>query len=265
MEKTDKKVFPHVVIRDGVSIVTQFDSITSFNKTEKFIYNGIVIDRFTDDSIILPLQQELLSIINKIQVKSNSLNNNKYPRSVFGLNSQFVEHNLDMVMPFTDAVEDKNNYIIAYLANSVPGSAKRVVKYWLNKDAIIFNELRNSLYQSWKVCTGQGTAGKDPENSVYNILEANSVVGESWVIVGAFPNEIQANNYEKYLSSNFVKVLLAAGKGGKLMNWGIFVPNLSNYIDSINFSKTGVAFEEEIYNYFSLSTEERSIFESNLI
>jgi hypothetical protein len=256
-EKEGRELFVDARIRDGVSIVYANTQKIS----PKILWNGIEVDRPTGD-VFYPLQKEMHHLVEKICKSPNRVKSRKLPRNPFGLNSAFVELNPEKV----ELIENRKiptivNPMKAYLADGARGSGKTVREYWIGKESISWTPFREKLSTQWKVIGGQGGVAKDPQNENYRVIDNKHLVGETYFVVGHFNTEEEARNYALYLNSKTVKKLLEASKGGKLVQWGVFVPDLENYLsDSLDWSQP---IDPQLYRLFSLSDEDIAIIEGS--
>lgn len=251
-ESNISKIFPNVILNDGLSIViAEKDSI----KNDTIFLNDVLISKPCDNEII-PLSKNSPMIIEKIkQTFDKTAGERTLNSSVFKLRSYHSER-----FPHTvskNAPETLTEPIKGMIANTSAGSSKRVEEYWIEKDAIKWSEENIKVYLSYKICASDGDTSKMPERANYQIVPKNFVVGESWRIVGIFDTIEEAENYQKYISTPFARYLLAESKGGNNRTWGYFVPDLENYTnknDKIQWNDYSL--NEQLYKIFSLSSEE---------
>lgn len=256
-EPEGRELFETARIRDGVSIV--FTDMKAIGKT--VYWNGFPISRPVGDEIY-PLQKDLTSLALKGIALSEKRANAKYvSRSFFGVYSQFTERNPEKVCP----IEQKPPFdaVKAFLANELPGSAKYVKEYWLDKSAVDWTPARTAMLSKWKVIGGQGGVGKDPQRERYRVIDNEHLVGESYIIVGYFDTKEEADNYCAYISSNLGRRLLEASKGGKTRKWGWFLPDLEDYTDSNPDIDWSQPLDPQLYELFGLTEEEIAIVEAS--
>lgn len=253
-EKGINKVFDSVDIPDGVCIVTGSD----YNKKDFIELNGYSMEK-PGESEIIPLSTKGTLIVKKVFDNfDHFIIQQKMPSMLFGLRTYYVERNQDKC---SSHKTDKYN-ISAWLANKEKGASKRVEEFFINKKEIQWDKKKEEMFHKYKVCSSK-ESGKRPDMSNYTVVNNNTVIGESWVIFGAFDTKKEAYNYKKYLDSNIIKILLSESKGGKLKTWGYFVPDLGDYTDNnpdIDWSKP---LDPQLYKLFDLSQEEIETIENS--
>lgn len=257
-ENNIQPVFDNVAISDGVSIVF-FDR--KVQASSEIIMNGTKISRPKDKEIV-PLTAEAISIVSLFR-KLPSLNSRKVETNVFKLGTNWVEYNIDQVREYdekTTVLQDDE--IIAYLGNATPGKNKRVQKYALKKDNVIWNERTEKIYSSWKLVCSQGQVSKRPATSSYRIVEKDTIVGSSWLILGFFDTYEETVNYKKYIDTDFVRFLIEQSRGGKSGKWGVFVPDLLNYKATNNNINWNKDITEQLFEYFNFTSSQKNTINS---
>lgn len=226
VEGRENSVFPSVVIHDGVSIVVA-DLTTSPSDT--IMVNNVHMSRPAGNQIV-PLGEEYCALIQQLMVKYPSVSRRKHSTNSFGLQSNFVEKNPSLATPASGVLPD--THVLSMMANSAPGSAKRVEPHYLHRDAIQWTPERVKLFTEYKVCMTQADASKMRYNTKYFVVGRDTTVGSTWLIVGSFPTEMEARNYAAYLGCDITRKLLLESRGGKTSTWGAFVPDLGDYTNN---------------------------------
>ena len=248
-EKNITKVFPGVIIHDGVCIVTGSHNIEKHNK---LLLNGIEFDR-PGEKDILPLNIDYSFLVKKTaHMFDKTINIRRYSRSAFGLRSYYSERNPDKL----SKIQDEHYDTPVWMANSSKGTSKRVELFYIPHDEISWSADNEKVFYHYKVVASQASASKTPESCTYVVIDNNTAVGESWVVVGDFLTKEEAINYKKYLDTNVVKKLFSLSKGGKLMTWGYFIPDLEDYTSNnphIDWSKP---LDPQLYKLFHLTGDE---------
>lgn len=252
-ERNIRPVFDNVAISDGVSIVL-------FNKErindETILVNNCRINRPKDKEIV-PLSAAATNILSKLDT-NNTLNFRKLETNVFRLGTNWVEQNPDQVIEYEEApLKKADNTVLAYLGNKTPGKNKRVQKYWLNQDSIQWTGSLTRIYNSWKIVCSQGQVSKRPATSSYRVIEPESVIGASWMILGIFDTSEEIVNYKKYIDTSFTRFLIEESRGGKSGKWGIFVPDLEDYTRTNSLIDWDQDLDEQLFKIFGLSKVEQ--------
>jgi len=252
----NEKIFPNVRIMDGISIV-YVDS-----ESEKFELNGVSFNRPKKNEI-LPMHKELTSIAQKgVSFGEGTCKTKKASSDFFKIRSFWAERNPEKVSLIEDGDVFKKS-VKAWLGNSTPGSGKKVVEYYMDYYSVDWTSARLKMFKKWKVVGSQGHVSKQPEVAKYHVVDNEHLVNETWMIFGNFDTEEEAINYQKYLSSKTGKTLLKASSGGKLGQWGAFMPDLDDYSSNnknINWNKP---LDPQLYKLFGLTDDEIKVVEES--
>ena len=159
--KSSKDVFPSTEIGDGISIVIKRQD----KESAEFLY--VLKDRDAQKEAMLanpgedliPMDPNDIAIISKIKnfiirKKADYLNTNVLPRSLFGIESDFVENNPDKVKPFCKNFDIKNE--IKVFTNDKAGKAGRATWFIANKDIVQQNQ---HLINEWQVVVSSASPG----------------------------------------------------------------------------------------------------------
>lgn len=226
-EKGVDKIFLHVGIPDGVSIVTYDRNF----KGDSIFLNGSIAARPSEREIV-PLNGDAVEFISKISGKYTAvLKASKSSSDSFGIRSNFVELNPNSVVLIKEDPSNFENPIKAWLGNEVPGKAKRVQEYWIDKSKLDWNDFKEEMLLRWKVVASQGQVSKRPATANYFTVDNEHLVGETWLVLNSFKSEIEANNFCTYLNSKFARKLLNESRGAKIAGWGSFVPDLTDAVN----------------------------------
>ena len=91
--------------------------------------------------------------------------------------------------------------------------------------------------------------------SVIEILPPKSVCTETYLVAGAFDDETSAQNLQSYLSTKFVRFLVAQIAVSQHITRGCFA-----FVPVQNFSRSWT--DEDLYDKYKLTEEEISFIES---
>ncbi len=205
-------VFPSsVAIADGVSIVLK----NMHKKTPGFHYvyhedgkeeasdmpnpgeDGMPLKPF--DGAIL-LKARAFCAANGL----GNLNEKIFPRSFFGIESNFVANNPKLIRPLVGGgrVDWKNE--VKLLANDKAGKAGRSTWYVIKRSAIKEN---NASIDLWKVVVSSANAGGQKRDWQLELLDNHSAFGRSRVALGMFKTKEEAENFFKFCQSYLVRFL----------------------------------------------------------
>lgn len=252
-----REIFPTVDIAGGLCYFLMdennegecnFVSCLKGNKTAQL--------RNLDEFDILVRDNIGLQVIHKVQKISNSFLGNKYVLKVspFGIRS-YVRGE---VFPFDGA-------ITLFTSEG---------KYYINEDVVTKNK---EFVDKWKVMVGYlnpDRAGvnnqKDGLSNVITkatILAAKEVITETYIILGCFDRQNEAENYSKYVKTKFARFLVfltLTSMHITQVNYQ-FVPDQDFSSNSdIDWSKTVDEIDEQLYKKYGIDNDEISYI-NNLI
>lgn len=188
---------------------------------------------------ILPLNPDDLAMVSKLStfVKKYSLDylhKAILPRSLFGIESSFVEDNPDKIYPMKSEF-DKSKYVKLF-SNDKAGKAGRAT--WFLTDATVIQKNREYINQYQVVVSSANAGGQKRDNQI-SIMDNYSAFGRSRVALRSFKTEEEAKNFMKYAQSKVIKYtfLLTDEALSSLAKW---VPDILDYSDNnglINFDE----------------------------
>ena len=205
-------VFPGVVaIADGISIVMK--DIKKTTPGFRYIYHGDgtahVSDLPNPGEDLMPLNPCDGAILAKVRAfcavhKLASLNEKIFPRSFFGIESNFVANNPKLVRPYGRGVTADWEKDAKLLANDKAGKAGRSTWYVIRRSAIKEN---NAAIDLWKVVVSSANAGGQKRDWQLELLDNHSAFGRSRVALGMFKTKQEAENFYKFCQSYLVRFL----------------------------------------------------------
>lgn len=256
--KSSKDVFPSTEIGDGISIVIKRQD----KESAEFLY--VLKDRDAQKEAMLanpgedliPMDPNDIAIISKIKnfiirKKADYLNTNVLPRSLFGIESDFVENNPDKVKPFCKNFDIKNE--IKVFTNDKAGKAGRATWFIANKDIVQQNQ---HLINEWQVVVSSASPGGQKRDNQIEIIDNNSAFGRSRVALKSFKTEQEAKNFFRYANSNIIKYAMLL-TDENLTSFAKLVPDIVDYSDKsfIDFSKD---IDKQLCDEMGLSDDEHA-------
>lgn len=234
-------VFENVRIPDGISTVLK--DMSKNTQDFKYIYNRYgkrkAISLNSPGAQILPLDPDDLTLVDKIsdfvkKYKLDYLHNYILPRSLFGIESTFVEDNSNMIHPFSNSF-DESKYLKLF-SNDKAGKAGRAKWFLVDKNAVKKNRQFIDQYQ---VVVSSASPGGQRYSNQIAIMDNKSVFGRTRLALRSFKTLKEAQNFLKYAESKVIKYtfLLTDDRLSSLAKW---VPDILNYSDNsklINFSQ----------------------------
>lgn len=235
------EVFPDIAIADGISIV--FKDKTKVDDKFNYIYKKgneeISVNLDYPGENLIPLYPKDYSIIDKIDKFVNS-NNLKYlhdsilPRTLFGIESNFVEDHPELVRPLTkDSKIDYDKEIKLYV-NDKAGKAGKSTWFIVNKNIITTNL---PMVEEWQVVVSSANAGGQKRDSQLAIIDNHSAFGRSRVALRSFKTQKEAQNFYNFTKTTIIKFMYLM-TDEQLTSLAMRVPDLIDYSDDnklINF------------------------------
>lgn len=249
-------VFKDVGIADGISIVLKDRSKT--NNVFEYVYsingdNRISFLKSPGEELLSlnPSDNEISEAISNTILKRNFkiLADSILPRSLFSIESNFVEENPTAVREMTDETAFDKNTEIKLFTNDKAGKTGRARWYIANK-SIIHTGL-DCLYK-WKVVVSSANAGGQKRSNQIAIIDNYSAFGRSRLALKTFETEAEAKNFYKYATSELIRFAFLL-TDESLTSLAKKVPDIIDYSDNnpyIDFSKNVT---EQLYKLFDIS------------
>lgn len=242
---TSSDIFPGVEVKGGVSYFL-WDSDYSGDCTVKTIINGHI-----SSVDIRPLREKgsdvfirynrAISILNKVREKStdkSSFDGLVSSRKPFGLSTNFREFNKKRTDEFN--IKLYANKEVGYVSINM-----------LNKNIDWVNMPKVYISKAYG-------AGEDYPHQIINqpfVGEIGSCCTETYLVIGPFPDEQEAENVVSYISTKFFRFLVMLLKSTQDATKKVY-----QFIPLQDFSKPWT--DEELYAKYNLSEDEISFIES---
>ncbi|GKS80591.1 restriction endonuclease [Ligilactobacillus pabuli] len=203
------EIFKSVAIPDGISIV--FKDKSKNKKSFKYIYiqgsKKIVKEIKAPGEKLLPLNPNDMSISIKIDnfVKENKLDflsNSIFPRNLFGIESDFVEKNPQLVRSMSENSTFNRETEIKLFTNDKAGKSGRAKWFIANREII---EENKNLISEFQVIVSSANAGGQKRDNQISIVDNYSAFGRSRLALKSFNTKKEAQNFLKYANSNLIK------------------------------------------------------------
>lgn len=260
-------VFAGVAIADGVGIVIKDMKKTSEGFEYIYIKGGkeMCVQMHSPGRELMPLNPRNLAVTEKISsfVEENRL---KYmherilPRSLFGIESNFVDVNPDKVALLDEVQTINFDKQIKLFTNDKAGKAGRAKWYVADKDVI-----KNGIpyLSQWKVVVSSANAGGQKRDNQLEIIDNHSAFGRARVALGSFQTEQEAINFYNYTKTYLIRFMFLMTDEA-LTSLGKRVPDLMDYTSEnkmVNFSES---LDEQLYALFGLDTDDIEYVESTI-
>lgn len=263
------EIFNKIEVADGISIV--FKDVNKIKPGFTYIYHSSidgkkesVVYDLPGDTLI-PLNPKNKTILEKAdQFVANNrldyLSNRKLPRSLFNIESDFVEKNPQLVRLYTGEAEIDYSVEVKLLTNDKAGKMGRAKWYVVNRSVI---PTGSEFIDQWKVVVSSANAGGQKRDNQIEIIDNHSAFGRSRVALGAFISEQEAKNFFAYCNTKFIRFMFLMTEES-LSSLGKRVPDIRDYSSSnglIDFSKD---IDEQLFVLIGLDDNEKAIIEEAL-
>ncbi len=259
-------LFKDVAIADGISIVLKNKKKNTNGFTYVYHENNSLKTVFLNNpkNDLIPLNPQNGIIVDKVSnfVKENNL---KYlhdrilPRTLFGIESDYVENNKNKVKILEPNYILKSNEI-KLLTNDKAGKAGRSTWFVVDKGIIINN---SNYINKWKVVVSSANAGGEKRDWQIEIIDNQSAFGRSRVALSSFETEEEANNFFKYCNTFLIKFMFLM-TGDSLTSLGLKVPDLSDYTSKNHFLDFDSNLNKQLYNLMKFTESEIEYIEKNI-
>lgn len=251
-------IFDSVAIGDGISIVYKNKKIA----TEGFDYiyhkdgSEYSVHMNCPGEELIPLNPRDAMIIEKVDkfVNDNNLrwlHDRILPQKLFGIESNFVEVNSEIVRPFTSKEVLKPNEIKLF-TNDKAGKAGRA-KWYITQRKYI--ESNSDKIDEWQVVVSSANAGGQKRDNQIEIMDNRSAFGRARVALGTFKTEKEAINFYNCMNTYVIKFLFLMTDEA-LTSLGKKVPDFIDYTDSCKIIDFTGDLDKQLYQKIGLSKEE---------
>lgn len=206
------EIFNKQQISDGISIVMK--DFRKKNDGFAYIYsvggNQIEVYSINIGEDLMPLNPLDVDVIGKINsfVMSNHipyLHDSIFPRTLFGIESNFVEQNASLVREYQSNSSIDFDKEIKLFTNDKAGKSGRSCWFITSKDNIRSGK---QYIDKWKVVVSSANSGGQKRNNQLAVLDNHSVFGRSRVALKIFDTESEALNFYKYANSEIISIFI---------------------------------------------------------
>lgn len=247
-------------LSDGITIVTKNYKKTSDGFTYIYSKKGEKFSVHADNpgDGLMPLDPHDLPIEQKINagIKKHGLtflHEAILPRSLFPIESDFVEKNPDKVRKYDGSDENINFAVdIKLFTNDRAGKAGRATWFIASKDVITKNK---EFISQWQVVVSSANAGGQKRDNQLEIIDNHSAFGRSRLALRSFTTYEEAKNFYNYVSSYFIRYAFLLTDEA-LTSLGKEVPDLQDYTDNNPFVDFKKNIDVQLCQMFDISDEE---------
>lgn len=254
-----KEVFPSAAIADGVSVVVKrmnkkqggFNYYYCEDKNERKIHME------NPGENILPLNPNDVAIIGKIEdfvnrYNLNFLHDRILPRTLFGIESDFVSENPHLVREYQDDALVDFSREVKLFTNDKAGKSGRA-KWFVTQRSVIKNNM--NLISKWKVVVSSANAGGQKRDNQLEIMDNHSAFGRARVALAVFDTRNEAENFYSYVRSYVARYAFLMTDEA-LTTLGFKVPDFRDYSNSNALLDFSTNLDEQLYRMIGFTTDE---------
>ena len=247
-------VFKDVAIADGLSIVLKDMDKTEKGFTYRYSKESKIISIHADNpgENLFPLNpndDEIVRELDKAIKKYGCLHDSVLPRSLFGIESDFVEKNPSLVREYNDRDYFNPDTEIKLFTNDKAGKSGRARWYIANKNVISSG---TEYLGHWKVIVSSANAGGQKRSNQIAVIDNHSAFGRSRVALKTFETEKEAHNFFKYATSEIIRFAFLM-TDESLTSLAKKVPDLLNYTDSNGLINYNEDVNMQLYRLFGIA------------
>ena len=246
-------VFKEVGIADGLSIVMK-DTQKKSNGF-RYVYSKkgkeVTIEANNPKEELFslnPLDNEITDSLNCAIIKYGCLHDAILPRSLFSIESDFVEKNPMLVRDYHEGDNYDPESEIKLFTNDKAGKSGRARWYIANKNVITTG--REHLNR-WKVIVSSANAGGQKRSNQIAIVDDHSAFGRSRVALKTFVTEQEAKNFFKYATSEIIRFAFLL-TDESLTSLAKKVPDLLDYSDANGIIDYNGNVNNQLYKLFGI-------------
>ena len=248
-------IFNDAGIADGVSIVMKDFS----KKVGGFLYRyslGKPLELANPGEKLIPLNPSDIVIVKALETTVASqkiafLHDAILPRSLFSIESDFVERNPHLVRPYSDGDVFNPAKEIKLFTNDKAGKAGRAS--WFVADRSVIKTGKEHL-DKWKVVVSSANAGGQKRSNQIALLDNHSAFGRSRVALKTFNTEREAQNFLAYAKSELIRFAFLL-TDESLTSLAKLVPDIKDYSDNNGFIDFNGDINQQLYKLFGIEDQ----------
>lgn len=255
-------------LTDGISIVIKKQSKTS----DEFEYhycedleNDLCYKVKAPGSRILELNPADAFVMKKVdnfskEKKLHNLHDRILSRSLFSIESDFVEKNPDKVTLY-DGNLPTGGGKIKLLTNNKSGKSGRA-KWYITSENVIPESSRKYINQ-WQVIVSSANAGGQKRDNQISIADNHTAFGRVRVALGSFKTKEEAENFLSYCQTYIIRFAFLMTDEA-LTSLAMRVPDLGDYTSKnklVDFSKD---LNQQLYKLMNLDKSEQKFVEQKI-
>jgi len=251
-------VFKDVGIADGLSIVLKDSKKVSEGFTYIYSLNGVDITVNAENPgeelfALNPSASQIVERLDKFISIHACMHDSILPRSIFSIESDFVEKNPSLVREYNDGDYFDSTLEIKLFTNDKAGKAGRA--RWYVADRSVITTGLDQL-DKWKVIVSSANAGGQKRSNQISVIDNYSAFGRSRVALKTFETEREARNFLKYATSELIRFAFLLTDEA-LTSLAKKVPDIIDYSDNngiIDFDKD---VDSQLYDLLQISDDDQ--------
>ena len=253
--------FDAVEIGDGLSVV--YKNVKKTNSGFTYCYHGAGdpitchLDNPGDTIISLnPSDEVIMKKVSKFCAAKGFpyMHDRILPRTLFGVESDFVEMNPSKVKELTKGMDIAETEIKLF-TNDRAGKGGRAKWYVAKRSVLNVKPEYQKCIDDWKVVVSSANAGGKMRDWQLAIFDPNSAFGRSRVALATFKSEAEAKNFYKYCNTYFVRFLFLKTEDA-LTSLGKKVPDFGDYSKANAFLDFTKDIDKQLYRLVGLDASE---------
>ncbi len=246
------EIFPDVDIAGGVSIVLKDMGKHRSGFEYRYCKQGKVVTVEAENPglgvfSLDPSDGEIARHLDEAITKFGCLHNSILPRTLFGIESNFVENNPGLVKEFDIQTFDPNNEVKLF-ANDKAGKGGKSHWYIVKRDAI---KSGLEYLNRWKVVVSSANAGGIKRDNQIELIDNTSVFGRQRVALKTFETQKEAENFLKYATSDVIRYAFLLTDEA-LSSLAKKVPDLLDYSDQNSLIDYHNDINSQLYKLFGI-------------
>ena len=253
-------IFANTDIPDGISIVVKKQNKTEEGFEYTYYHQGQSqsIKMKGPGEELMPINPKDTVILNKISdvLQRDSipcLHDAILPRSLFSIESDFVEKNPSRVREYHDGMGYDSSKQVKLFTNDKAGAAGRS-KWFLVERNILTQSIQ--YISEWQVVVSSAhPGGQDGRDNQLAIIDNNSAFGRARVALRSFKSKEEAENFFRYMKTYLVRFTLLM-TDESLTSLAKRVPDFEDY----SYTNTILDFKDDLdsqlFSYFSLTEDD---------
>lgn len=249
-------IFKEVAISDGLSIVLKDAEKKELGFRYVYALRGEKIEISAENPgeglfPLNPLDHAIVKHLDNIISRYGCLHDSVLSRSLFSIESDFVEKNPSLVREYVDESSYDPNTEIKLFTNDKAGKSGRARWYVAHRGVIATGQ---EYLDKWKVIVSSANAGGQKRSNQMAIVDNHSAFGRARVALKTFDTEKEAQNFLKYAQSDMIRFAFLL-TDESLTSLAKKVPDLLDYSDENGMIDYSGDVNAQLYNLFGIDPE----------